>query len=100
MLCMSYLKEGTPITMKDFAITTSDNKFSPFTEFDAWYEFDEKEKGYKTCEYLARLVSTVTNLSDDYNDDIIEKAIDDIVKENIIGILTNYQVNYVKVFKE
>lgn len=83
--------------MKDFALSTSDNPFSPFDNFDGWYEYDE-EKGYHTCQYLARIAHTIPDLPDAINDDIIEKAIDEIVRENILGIVTANAVNYVKVF--
>ena len=82
--------------MNDFALSTTDNPFNPIDNFDSWYEYDE-EKGYHSCSYLARIAQTVSSLSDDYNDDIIEQAIDEIVKENIIGIVTEYKVNYIKV---
>lgn len=81
---------------KQFAITTSDNPFNPIEKFDAWYEFDE-EKGYHSCQYLARMAHTSDCFSDALNEEIIEEAIDDIVKRNIIGLLTGYEVNYLKV---
>lgn len=82
--------------MREFALTTSDNPFNPITQFDEWYEFDE-EKGYHTCQYLARIARIIPGLSDNLNDDIIETAIDEIVKENLIRIETENKVKYVKV---
>lgn len=82
---------------RQFALTTSDNKFDPIKEFDEWYEFDEKEKGYHTCSYLAKMAHTCDAFSDSLNDEIIEQAIDDIVEQNLLGLFTNYEVNYVKV---
>ena len=41
------------------ALTTYDNPFDPFTQFDSWFAFDT-EKGYYTCSRIARL----TNLTD------------------------------------
>ena len=35
-------------------ITTIDNPYNPFTQFDEWYAFDEG-KGYCTSGYLARI---------------------------------------------
>lgn len=84
---------------KEFALTTSDNPFNPIEKFDEWYEYDE-EKGYHTCSYLARIAKISPGLSDTYNDDIIETAIDEIVRENLIGIETAFKVNYVKVVNE
>lgn len=81
---------------KEFALTTSDNPYDPITKFDEWYEYDE-EKGYHTCSYLARIAKIGAGLPDTINDDIIETAIDEIVRENIIGIETAGAVKYVKV---
>lgn len=80
---------------KQFALTTSDNPFSPITQFDEWFEYDE-EKGYHTCSYLARIAATSPDLSDADNDEEIERAVDEIVKLNLLGIVTEYAVNYVK----
>ena len=89
---------GTAPMEKEFALTTSDNPYDPITKFDEWYEYDE-EKGYHTCSYLARIAKIIPGLPDAFNDDIIETAIDEIVRENLIGIETAYAVNYVKVEK-
>ena len=67
------------------ALTTIDNPFSPFDQFDAWYRFDEG-KGYHSCSYLARIARTSDQLSPAENEDEVERAIDDIVKYNPLGI--------------
>ena len=84
---------------REFALTTSDNPFNPITQWDSWYEFDE-EKGYKTCQYLAHIAHPGSGLSEGDEDAIIEAAIDEIVGVNIIGLITEYQVNYKKVVKD
>lgn len=66
-------------------LTTTDNPFDPFTEFDSWFQYDE-EKGYHTCSYLARIAKTSSELSDKDNDEEIERAIDRIVELNVLGI--------------
>lgn len=70
-------------------ITTVDNPFNPFTQFDDWYAFDE-QKGYHTSEYLARLTYTSDDLSDDLNEAAIDKAIDEIIEWNLLGIYRKY----------
>ena len=40
--------------MPDIWITTTDNPFDFFTQFDDWFQFDES-KGYHTCSYVARI---------------------------------------------
>jgi len=44
------------IKEKDILLTTKDNKFNPFTEYDDWKYFDEKERHYNTEEYVSRVV--------------------------------------------
>ena len=68
-----------------YAITTVDNPFDPFDQFDSWYQFDEG-KGYHSCAYLDRVARTSDQLSLAENEDEIERAIDDIVKYDPLGI--------------
>lgn len=78
---------------KQSMLTTVDNPFNPFTQFDEWYAYDES-KGYHTCSYLARIVKSSDELSQADEDLAIEAAIDEIIKENILGIykkITNKQ---------
>lgn len=78
--------------MKCFAITTKDNPYDPFTQFDDWYAFDELH-GYHSCAYLGRVAKTSDQLSDADQMMAIEFAIDDIVKFDPLGI-------YMKVERE
>ena len=71
--------------MSKCALTTTDNPYDPFTQFDAWFRFDE-DKGYHSCAYLARIARTSDQLSAVENEQEIERAIDDIVKYNPLGI--------------
>lgn len=71
--------------MNDVALTTIDNPYDPFTQFDEWYSFDTG-KGYNTCGYLARIARTSEDLSDFDNDLETRRAIDEIVSMNILGI--------------
>lgn len=73
------------IIMNDVALTTIDNPYDPFTQFDEWYSFDTG-KGYNTCGYLARIARTSEDLSDFDNDLETRRAIDEIVSMNILGI--------------
>lgn len=77
--------------MEAVMLTTTDNPFDPFEQFDEWKAFDES-KGYYTCSYLARIVKTSDELSDEDETSAIEQAIDEIVALNVLGI-------YKKVFK-
>ena len=66
-------------------LTTIDNPYDPFTDYDMWYAFDEQE-GYHTCSYLARIANTSPVQTDKEYDDAIESAIDEIIKEDPFGI--------------
>lgn len=66
-------------------LTTVDNPFNPFTQYAEWYAFD-RNAGYFTTEFLARIVKTSHELSDLDHQLAIESAIDEIVNENVLGI--------------
>lgn len=66
-------------------VTTVDNPYNPFTQFDEWLQYDESS-GYNTTQYLARLTLSSGDLSDADQSIAIEIAIDEIVSENINGM--------------
>lgn len=69
---------------EDKMLTTSDNPFSPHTEYDAWMDWDQSH-GYYTNEYIARLM----NDKIDYDVDV--KALDQLYEEIIrLNITGNY----------
>lgn len=59
-------------------VTTTDNPYDPRTDFPAWYVWDVSE-GYNTCAYLARVLAETTDFPQEYNDRLVEAAIDEIV---------------------
>ena len=71
--------------MAEVAITTIDNPYDPFTQFDSWFLFDV-EKGYNSCGYLDRIANTSDALSDEENEDEIERAIDEIIKYDFMNV--------------
>ena len=66
-------------------LTTIDNPYNPCTQFDDWYAWDQ-QAGYYTPEFLARVAITSDELSERDQELAIEIAIDEIVKENVLGI--------------
>lgn len=70
---------------KRVALTTVDNPYNPFKDWNSWFLFDV-EKGYNSCAYLARVTHTSNQLSDKENDEEIEKAIDEIIKNDPFNI--------------
>ncbi|GHV17307.1 hypothetical protein FACS189425_03260 [Clostridia bacterium] len=61
------------------ALTTFDNPFNPFEQFDSWLMFDV-DKGCNSCSYLDRIARTSNQLSEEENNMEVERAIDEIVK--------------------
>jgi hypothetical protein len=71
--------------MNEFMLSTIDTPYSPFIDYDLWFAWDSV-KGYNTSSFLARIANVSNDLSDlDYNT-AIEEAIDEIVKENVLGL--------------
>ena len=66
-------------------LTTIDNPFNPFTQWDEWLRYDE-DHGYYTNGYLARISKASDDLSDADYDAENERAIDEICKFNLLGI--------------
>lgn len=69
---------------ENFALTTIDNPFSPFTHMEEWYEFD-MANGYNTCGLLDRVVVTSDDLSDADRNVAIRRAMDNIVKNDVFN---------------
>lgn len=74
------------------ALTTFDNPYDPFDQFDEWFLYDV-EKGYNSCAYLDRIAQTSSSMSDEENENEIERAIDEIIKLDFMNI-------YKKIVKE
>lgn len=66
-------------------LTTVDNPYDPFTDFTNWYAFDER-MGYHTSGMLARILRTSDDLSEADQDAEMDRAIDEIISENVSGI--------------
>jgi hypothetical protein len=65
-------------------LTTDDNPYDPFTQWDDWNAWDQAA-GYHTTAYLARIVRTSHELPDAVQSQAIEDAIDEIMDLNISG---------------
>lgn len=74
--------------MLRLALTTEDNPYDPFDEFEEWFNFDVT-RGYHTCAYLARVTTTSTDLTEADQVEATNEAIEEILELNLTG---NYQV--------
>lgn len=73
------------MSTKESMLTTVDNPFDPFNQFDEWYAFDTRH-GYNSLGLLARIAKTSPYLSELDQSEAIESAIDEIVTENVLGV--------------
>lgn len=73
------------------ALTTFDNPYNPFTQFQKWFLFDV-EKGYNSCAYLNRIARTSEEFTEEENNREIERAIDEIIQYDFMNI-------YKKIYK-
>lgn len=64
--------------MINVAITTIDNPYDPFDQYELWRQYDE-EKGYYSNQLLDRVMSIDSDLPDEFVDELTEQAIDDII---------------------
>ena len=77
---------------KKVMLTTTDNDYDPFTDFTLWLLRD-KELGYNTCQYLARIAKVTDDMTQKEEDAELERAMDEIIALNPLGV-------YVKKFKD
>ncbi len=68
-------------------LTTFDNPYDPFDDFDNWYLFD-KDKGHDSCELLARVSQASDDLSEVENNELNSEAIDSIIVNDPLNIYT------------
>lgn len=69
----------------EYMLTTVDNPYSPFTQFDEWYAWDQTA-GYATPGLLARVARMSSEISDADQYLAVQDAIDEIVRENVSGV--------------
>lgn len=78
--------------MKRVALTTKDNPYNPFTQFDEWFLFDV-EKGYNSCSYLARITDDSEYETEEEAMVETERAIDEIIANDFLNIYTKVYNN-------
>lgn len=69
-------------------LTTEDNPWNPFTNWDEWFTWDHAH-GYDTCNYLARIAKVSPSMSQSEYDEEIERAMTEILYFNLTG---NYKI--------
>lgn len=66
---------------RDSMLTTFDNPFDPFTQFNRWWK-EDLLLGHDTCGTLAREANTSDVASDEVNDKYVVEAMNRIVKRD------------------
>ena len=77
--------------MKQCMLTTIDNPYDPFTQFDSWYLYDlelsnANDVHVPCCSYLARIAKTSAQLTHEENDMEVDRAIEEISKRDFMNI--------------
>lgn len=72
---------------QSYMLTTKDNPYNPFVDYDAWYAFDVQQ-GYNTCAFLARIIRDSDSLTDEENEIEYNRAMNDIISYDITGMYT------------
>ena len=73
------------IDTTEYLLTTVDNPYSPFTQFEEWLQYDISS-GYNTLSFLDRVAKTSDELSIPDQELAIQNAIDEIVRQNVSGM--------------
>lgn len=71
------------VTREEIFITTNDNPFNPFDQFDDWFRFD-CDKKYFTCSYIDRVVQSFDEKrpSTKASEEDFDRAMKEIVEYN------------------
>lgn len=80
------------MTMARHMLTTVDNPFDPFVQYDEWFRWDQAAQ-YNTPGLLARVARLSDELSEADQEVEIERAIDEVVTENVLGVLKKVSLN-------
>lgn len=79
------ITNNTNVDDTEYMLTTVDNPYNPFTNWDQWFAYD-LQCGYDTPSFLARIVQTSYEISDSAQQVDINNAIDEIVEINANGL--------------
>ena len=71
--------------MASCMLTTFDNPFNPFDDFEQWLLFDTA-KGYNTCSYLGRIAQFSSDMTEKEYEEENERAIDEIIRYDFLNI--------------
>lgn len=72
-------------------LTTFDNPYDPFTQFNSWYLYDlelasKNDVRIPCCSYVDRIAKTTDQLTDEENALEVERAIDEIIRLDFMNV--------------
>jgi hypothetical protein len=73
-------------------LTTYDNPYSPFDQFDLWQLYDI-EMGYNTCQLLGRIIKLESDMTEKEREEAYDLAVDEIIKYDDLGIYVRANEN-------
>lgn len=79
------MKGGISMSNTAYMLSTRDNPYNPFTEWFEWFSYDI-ENGWDSCGTLDKFATTSDSLTDNENEEEIEKAIDRIIELDPLNI--------------
>lgn len=83
---------STETTLNECMLSTKDNPYNPFENFDEWYRYD-MDQGWDSSGRLARIAKLSDDMSDEETDSEIERAIDEIVKHDFLNVFIKVRPN-------
>lgn len=82
---MADISQSSVPSRSEYMLTTIDNPFDPFTQWDEWYAWDQTS-GYHTPGLLDRIARVSDELAEVDQHLAVQQAIDEIVRENVSGM--------------
>lgn len=64
---------------QNYLLTTIDNPYNPFVDWDSWFAFDE-QKGYHTCQVLDKFYKTSDLIPESLDIFLYSDALDTILE--------------------
>ena len=88
--------------MARMMLSTLDNPFNPFKQYDQWAAYDENVGGYHTAALLARFAPVFPDETKAEAEAAIANAIDDIIELDlpIFNPVTGERTYYIKVYSK
>ena len=80
--------------MSDYMLTTVDNPFNPFTDFDHWITFDTFNR-YNTCGLLDRMTITSDELFDEQQSNDLEAGMNEIINNDPLALYIKVKRDFV-----